>query len=391
VPDVLPAHPYVLRQKAGTLMISSTPPGAAIWHGTQLLGITPALITRMPPGTYELRLVAPGCEGCRKSVTISDIRGENVEIKLRSHLGSLELQTEPPGCIIAVDGLRKGQTGNAGKKDARISAPFLLPGLTAGDHLVRVEHPCGAVRSGRIRIAAGEVTHKKVKLWIPDCKLVLNDGTACVGMMIETNEHGDVVIEEKPKQYKRYLEPRIAEVKMLSPEQIKETFDRIRGIRKHEPEAKEASDEKNNKNSREREKNRTTKVQEAKAHEGDAWGDDAGKKEKPERGESVIRLSSKELHAILRNTNKTELHHRLKGKEIVITAIPTSLSREGMGRYVAFGRRVRCFLTTKTMEESAGAIRAAIAAQSPLTIHGIGAGIRGDLMILRNTTLAAKK
>jgi pSer/pThr/pTyr-binding forkhead associated (FHA) protein len=390
VPDVLPSRPYVLRQRAGTLLVESTPSGASVWHGTQLLGTTPALISWLPPGTYELRVIAPGCEPHKQTVTVSEIRGESVSVALHSLLGSMEIRSEPPGCSISVDGLFKGSTVPA-EDGGRVSAPFRLDGLPAADHLVRVEHPSGASRSGRIRVNAGEVTRQNVRLWVPDCRLVLNDGSSAIGMLIETNEHGDVVLEEKPRQYERYMKPRIVEVKMLTPEQTKEILDRLRGVRKPDGGAAERLDDDEDRDGGRRAEGAGADpgATDGRQPEGDVWGDqeEAGA---PAEKDGVMRLTSKELRNLLRNSNNTDLHNTIMGKTIVLTAVPTSAGRDGLGGYIAFGRRVRCFVDREHFAASSDRIRVAIETEGPITVRGVGAGVRGDTVIVRECALVTE-
>ncbi len=220
MPDALPDEAYVLHQKPGTFMLTSDPSGATIWLGTQILGRTPMLLESLPAGEHELRLQAAGHETQAVTIEVSDLRGEEKHVQLTSLLGSLEVTTVPANCRIIVDTHVKGIT-EVGDEKRRLSKPFRIAGLLEGKHVLRVEHPNGNAKTGKVVVQRGKVTPVPVKLWIIDTKIVLNNGTVKYGMLIEKNEYGDVVLAESPQEMERYLAPQLEEVEELSAEEAR--------------------------------------------------------------------------------------------------------------------------------------------------------------------------
>ncbi len=218
VPDIQATRPVVLRPRAGTLLLTSTPPGAHIWLERQLLGVTPVLLSSLPPGTHDLILRGPGCEAKKISVTISDARSESQSVELPANLGNLELRTQPPGCKIFLQGALLGQTIPEG--DQLESAPLLLNNIMVGDQRFKIEHRSGASFSGRITIARNETTTKLIKLPLPTHRLITVDNQIVDGVLLETTPQGDVVIEDLFKKSERYLRPKIKELRRLSDAEI---------------------------------------------------------------------------------------------------------------------------------------------------------------------------
>jgi len=56
---------------------------------------------------------------------------------------------------------------------------------------------------------------------------VLNDGATKLGMLVETNEQGDVLLAESPKQFERYHKARIASSTEVSPEDAKAAMEKM--------------------------------------------------------------------------------------------------------------------------------------------------------------------
>jgi hypothetical protein len=221
VPDLLPARPYVLRAKAGTLYVASAAPGTAVWRGPQLLGVAPVLIQSLLPGEHDLLFVAPGCDPVRKGVTVSEVSSTHITVEPKLLLGALEITTQPAGCTVAIEGAIKAVSQSAGEL-ATVSALLRFDGLRAGAYTVTVEHPSGISRSGKLTVKPGETVTQAVGLWVPDTRLVLNDGAVKTGMIVERNDLGDLVFAESARQLERYLKPQVANVVALSKEETAE-------------------------------------------------------------------------------------------------------------------------------------------------------------------------
>lgn len=376
VPDLLPTRPYKLRLQAGALSITSEPAGAGVWHGTQLLGITPLLSTSLPPGEYTVGLTAPGCEPVKKTVTVSKIRGESFNFELASVLGSLEVVTDPPGCIVSVDAHTKGETMIPEGAPKGTPGRLVIAGLVAGEHLMEVKHPCGASRSGKVKIAKGETVRRSVKLWVPDTKLVLADGKVVYGRLAEQNEHGDVVIAENPRQFERYLKPQIAEIAPLSPEDAAQVLARLRGEGAGDDDADGDDGE---------------SVQGGDGGQADNKDEDAREEADDRKAEPPLHISADEIQLMFKQRPSAEINKHFQNRRVIITGVPSGSGKDGLGGYVSFGRHVRCFIDREAYEEQKEKLRLATEAGTPIQISGLSPGMRGPILVLRKSTLIEGK
>jgi len=220
VPDVQPSRPVVLRQKPGTLLLQSDPPGAHIWKERQFLGVTPALLEELEQGSHELTLRGPGCESKKVSVDISAARGEKISVELQSNLGNLELTTQPANCKVYLQGVLMGVT--SGLPGEGKSQPLLLKNIIAGGQRLKIEHSSGVSVSGRIQVPRLETARQNVVLRLPTHQVLLNNGETFSGILLEQNAQGDVVLEDLSRKAERFLKPQIKELRLLSDSEIKE-------------------------------------------------------------------------------------------------------------------------------------------------------------------------
>ena len=125
-----------LSGSAGSLYITSTPSGAAVFMNSDAKGTTPATLTGIAPGTYTVLLKKSGypdyststaiiagqvttinadlAKGPQAAATTAPVPGE----------GSLSVSTTPQGAQVFIDGIVRGMT------------PATIPGLSAGQHMV---------------------------------------------------------------------------------------------------------------------------------------------------------------------------------------------------------------------------------------------------------------
>jgi hypothetical protein len=218
VPDIQATRPVVLRPKAGTVLLTSTPAGAHVWLERQLLGVTPFLLSTLPPGKYNLTFRGPGCEAKKVEAEINAASGGSLAVDLQTNLGNLELRTQPPNCKIYLQGEVLGVT--VGTDEEPESAPLLLQNIMAGEQRFKIEHRSGVAFSGRINIVRNETTEKLIKLNLPTHRLITVDEQVIDGVILETTPQGDVVIEDLYKKSERYLRPKIKELRKLSDAEI---------------------------------------------------------------------------------------------------------------------------------------------------------------------------
>lgn len=395
VPDLLPSRPYVLRPKPGTLAVASTEPGTAVWRGPQLLGVAPVLLQGLPAGDHELLFAAPGCEPIRKTVTVSEVSGERVTVEPKPQLGTLDVVTQPPGCTVSIQTALKGVSQPAGE-GALVSAPLRFAGLRAGSYPVLVEHPSGVSLAGKLTVKPGEAVSQTVRLWVPDTRLVLNDGTVKAGMLVERNEQGDVVLAESARQLERYLKPQIANAVPLSKEETADILRKQGALGPSRPETK--MEDKPAGKPEAKDKSRDTgehRGADAKggADEPIAWGEEpAAAAPRGERGEmagegkrdgDALAFTADDLSNLLRSQPSMEVSRRLKDRTIAIRGRVSGLGKDGTDGYLSFGRRIRCYLERSFYEEQKGTLREAAESEGLMDVTGVSAGIRGDVLILR--------
>jgi hypothetical protein len=276
---------------------------------------------------------------------------------------------------------------------ATASALLRFTGLCAGTYTVLVEHPSGVNRSGKLTVKAGETVTQAVRLWIPDVRVVLNDGTVRTGMIVERNEHGDIVLAETARQLERYLKPQVANVVALSKEETAEILKKQGAIAApRAPEGKaEEKERPEGKDSKPREAGER-RAAEAKT-EGDragiAWGDEpavaAGRPDRPEGGADATDFTVDDITKLLGKESSTEIAHRFKDRRITLRGRASSIGKDGTDSYISFGRRIRCFIDREAYGDAdREKLRAAAAADDMLTVTGVSAGFRGDVLVLKD-------
>ncbi|NLF93465.1 MAG: PEGA domain-containing protein [Oligosphaeraceae bacterium] len=218
VPDIQATRPVVLRPKAGTVLLTSTPAGAHVWLERQFLGVTPFMLSTLPPGKHNLTFRGPGCEAKMVEVEVNAASGGSQAVDLQVNLGHLELRTQPPDCKVYLQDAVLGLTVGTGEELE--SAPLLLQNIMAGDQRFKIEHRSGVSISGRINIVRNETTSKLIKLNLPTHRLITVDEQVIDGLILETTPQGDVVIEDLHKKSERYLRPKIKELRKLSDAEI---------------------------------------------------------------------------------------------------------------------------------------------------------------------------
>lgn len=229
IPDSLPDKPLILKQKPGTLLVTSTPTGATVLQGSRILGQTPVVIDDLAPGEYDLAASMIGYEPKRFKATIAAIRNEKIAVDLKSRLGSFEAITFPAGCAVYVDDTFFGKTAPAADPLGD-SKPLLVTNLLAGDHILRAKHVCGVDTRLRVTLLPGETKTVALRLWIADTEVVLKDGSKRVGMLTEKNAQGDIVIKESLKKSERLLKPDIQRITPLTLEQIRQIMEKVRPL-----------------------------------------------------------------------------------------------------------------------------------------------------------------
>lgn len=343
IPEDNTSKPFAMHLRAGTVLLTSNPPGAGVWHGRQFYGITPLLLKNLPEGQYDFSLHGPGCEPHKVTATVSRAKGEVITADLKSTLGSIAVTSRPPGCRVYLDGIFKGVTSDD-------KGELLLTDLAAGPATMKVEHPSGVFASGPITITKGTTLERNATLWVPTHSLTLIDGKKIVGLLLEQNEHGDVVLEDRNRRAERFLKPQITDIRALSNEEITDFF-----------------------------KN----------------ADKDSEKNAPESAMELSRrddfsLSTPALLQELKRLTIQDFNEMYKGKQILLTG-QTTLRQQQKGdktpAMLYFGHQICARLALGTSAEDWEHISAAAKNNAPISVRGICDGIKDKAVILDRCTI----
>jgi hypothetical protein len=152
VPDVRRALDMRLEPVTGLLLVRSTPAGAEVTANGMAVGSTPALITTLPPGTHRLRVTNPGFQPKELEVQIVDRTPQKIEVALVSDSGSVQVETEPVGAEIVLNGVSRG------------AAPCLIERIPEGEVTLEIRLDGYIPSRQSLKLAVGEVQQVRVAL-----------------------------------------------------------------------------------------------------------------------------------------------------------------------------------------------------------------------------------
>lgn len=366
VPDVLPRRPYELRQKPGTLRITSELPGVTVWHGTQLLGRTPLVTEKLPDGNCEIKLTAAGCEPQVRSVSVSELTGEKLHVKMVSVMGRVEFVTSVPDCAISIDGTPKGITERTDDGKGLL----IVEGLPEGEYLFRLTHPHGAVKHGRLKIHRGKTVRAALKVWAVDTRIVLTDRSVRCGMLVEKSPKGDVVLglSPNPKHCMRIPASRVDRIEKLDPEEAMKAAELLKKkggetaplVAPRLPEEPE---------------------------ETPAAAPPAMPASIPTGSRETFNTTVEQIERSMHRASATDIHMRYRDRDMILRGVPVTSGRDGLGAYVLFGSRIRCFFDPEYFAEIKAGINAAEEAEASIMVRGTAIGLQGDSLVLRECRL----
>lgn len=335
-PGQLPAEPYGMQLKAGSVRIVSQPEGAAVLHGTQLVGTTPLVLTDLPVGPQEFRIMEFGYEPTVREINVTALRGVEETVVLESVLGGVDFITVPAGCKIYVDGILKGTTVR-GDQQRNKSLPLRVGGLKEGEHVARVHHPNGVSKSDMIRIRRNIIGTVSVELWVIDTKLVLNDGSERYGLLFSVNEAGDVIINEmsageREARPRQYLKEQITEIAEVGPAEGRQLMEKLGLLHKDEPP--------------------NTQLSAHGVRNLDSWDPREG----PASG---MVYTARRLETMIRETSATAVTKTLGGREIILRGVPVGVDANMDRAEISFGKLISCELDRRTYDRHSPEIQTA--------------------------------
>lgn len=108
----------------GLLLVTSDPAGSEVVVESQVMGNTPALITQLPLGSYDMVVRSAGLPEQKVAVELTDRVPVKVEVR---HEPRVAVNSYPPGAEIVVDGELKG------------IAPLVLEDIPMGSHTIMAQ------------------------------------------------------------------------------------------------------------------------------------------------------------------------------------------------------------------------------------------------------------
>lgn len=142
----------VLDPMTGLLLIHSEPEGAEIEIEGAARGQTPLLITDLPFGRYRLRAKSLGYLPKEVDLTLQNRIPQKVEIDLTSNSATLELDSEPSGAEVLLNGIPRGHT------------PCLVERIQSGDGTLELRLDGFHTHSQDMRFGPGQRESITVKL-----------------------------------------------------------------------------------------------------------------------------------------------------------------------------------------------------------------------------------
>jgi hypothetical protein len=132
----------------GSLYVTTTPPGAAVYVNGELRGVSPCGIGDVAAGTVEVRAERQGFGTATASVEIPGGKIARVDLSLPplANVGSIAVLVEPPGADIELDRVAAGRT------------PKVLINVPAGTHLISVSRQGFVPMRSTVALAPGEAS-----------------------------------------------------------------------------------------------------------------------------------------------------------------------------------------------------------------------------------------
>ena len=116
-------------ETAGSIRVTSSPSGSAIYLNGNYRGVAPLTITDLSPGTYSVEADHSGYQSDVSTVTVRAGQQSNVQFTLTpvQQYGSVKVTSSPSGAYVYMDGVYKGRT------------PLTLTSVSAAKHNIELD------------------------------------------------------------------------------------------------------------------------------------------------------------------------------------------------------------------------------------------------------------
>lgn len=142
-------------QAPGSIAVASTPEGAAIRLDGAATGTnTPDTLTGVLAGTHEIRLSLAGYEDWTGNVSVSTGRMAYVNAVIAGSVGSISVQTTPPGAFISINGT-----------DTGLRTPAIVSNVAIGRVLLTLQGT-DCDWSGSVTVVRNQTTAVAITLYV---------------------------------------------------------------------------------------------------------------------------------------------------------------------------------------------------------------------------------
>ncbi len=194
------ARHFRLRPSPGTLVLNSTPAGADVIKGAQILGSTPMVMVDQPLHKHEIRLRKTGFEEAFYTLSLNaDVTHGQLDHRFVANTAKIKIVTRPGRCIVSIDDAIIGET-SGDPKNPVVSLPFEVAHLIPGPHEVTIR-PVGSNLAVKQMITVKPKDDFAVEMqgWIVDTMVQTRTGNRKVyGMLLQKRPDGGLVLAEAP-------------------------------------------------------------------------------------------------------------------------------------------------------------------------------------------------
>ncbi len=144
---------YVLRARFATLAVETNPPGAKLTVDGQPWGTTPFREDKLKSGAYAFKISLPGYETQMDLVPVPEGETVHKRYNLRAQVGHLQIETEPAGATVYVDGNKVEGT-----------TPLILRDVVVGTREIRLTLPGFNEHTERVELGKDQLLGVQVEL-----------------------------------------------------------------------------------------------------------------------------------------------------------------------------------------------------------------------------------
>jgi len=168
----------LVESKSGGLYISSAIPSIKVYLNDVFQGLTPLTLDSVPAGSYEMRLERTMFQPKVMEIVVKSLDYAAYEVNLVSNFGFLNINSEPSGALLQIDGVERGTT------------PFTQQRVDAGTYLVRLSRPYYNPFDTTLEVAAGDSLILNLKMTPRFGKLVVNSTPPGAAVTLDGREVG---------------------------------------------------------------------------------------------------------------------------------------------------------------------------------------------------------